>query len=110
MVLGKVLVTGAAGLLGSYVVNELANKAEIFGLDMMLPNVPDQFSRFVQGSIEDIDVVRDAVNGCDMVIHVAARPNIWSGEGHEIVRTNVTGTWNVLQAAEDAGLNRSFLT
>lgn len=110
MELGKVLVTGAAGLLGSYVVNELTNKAEIFGLDIMLPNVPDQFSRFVQGSIEDIDVVRDAVKGCDMVVHVAARPNIWSGEGHEIVRTNVTGTWNVLQAAEDAGVKRVVVT
>jgi nucleoside-diphosphate-sugar epimerase len=54
--------------------------------------------------------VREAVAGCDAVIHVAARPNIWSGEGHEIIRTNVTGTWNVLQAAEDAGVKRVVVT
>ena len=46
----------------------------------------------------------------DAVVHVAARPNIWSGQGHEIIHTNVTGTWNVLQAAEEAGVKRVILT
>lgn len=110
MALGKVLVTGASGLLGSYVVNELAGKADIVGLDLMSPSESAQFSGFVTGSIEEADTVKQAVQGCNAVIHVAARPNIWSGAGHEIVRTNVTGTWNVLQAAEDAGVKRVVVT
>jgi nucleoside-diphosphate-sugar epimerase len=110
MSLGKVLVTGAGGLLGSYVVRELSGKAEIVGLDIVESTDKASFGRYVKGSIEDIDAVRDAVAGCEAVIHVAARPNIWSGEGHEIIRTNVTGTWNVLQAAEDAGVKRVVIT
>jgi nucleoside-diphosphate-sugar epimerase len=110
MALGKVLVTGASGLLGSYVVAELAGKADIVGLDLMPPQDRSGISAFIEGSIEDTEAVRSAVAGCDAVVHVAARPNIWSGEGHEIIRTNVTGTWNVLQAAEDAGVKRVVIT
>jgi nucleoside-diphosphate-sugar epimerase len=43
------------------------------------------------------------------VVHIAAMPNIWSGPGERIMTVNVTGTWNVLQAAEDAGVKRVIL-
>ncbi len=98
----KVLVTGAGGLLGTYVVGELAGRTELIGLDIVAPTDPAPLASFVHGSIEDPAAVRKAVDGCDAVVHVAARPNIWSGAGHEIIHTNVTGTWNVLEAAEQA--------
>ncbi|MEM9358110.1 MAG: NAD(P)-dependent oxidoreductase [Pseudomonadota bacterium] len=110
MQLGRVLVTGAGGLMGSYVVSELAGKAEIHGFDIVAPEDPASVDSFLQGNIEDSAAVREAVAGCDAVVHVAARPNIWSGEGHEIIRKNVTGTWNVLQAAEVAGVKRVVFT
>ena len=110
MQLGKVLVTGAGGLMGAYVVSELTGKAEVHGFDIVTPEDTSIVDSFTQGTIEDFDAVRAAVTGCDAVVHVAARPNIWSGEGHEIIRTNVTGTWNVLQAAEDAGVKRVVVT
>ena len=84
MQLGKVLVTGASGLMGSYVVAELTGKADIVGFDIVAPKDPSTIGRFVQGNIEDIDSVREAVAGCDAVIHVAARPNIWSGTPHRL--------------------------
>jgi nucleoside-diphosphate-sugar epimerase len=46
----------------------------------------------------------------DAVVHIAAIPNIWSGTGDEIIHTNVTGTWNVLKAAQDAGVKRVIIT
>lgn len=110
MKLGRVLVTGASGLMGSYVVAELAGKADVVGYDIVAPKVPSTIAEFFQGDIEDFDLVRQAVAGCSAVIHVAARPNIWSGEGHEIIRTNVTGTWNILQAAEEEGVERVVVT
>jgi UDP-glucose 4-epimerase len=106
----KVLVTGAGGLLGTYVVGELAGRTELIGLDIVAPTDPAPLASFVHGSIEDPAAVRKAVDGCDAVIHVAARPNIWSGAGHEIIHTNVTGTWNVLEAAEQAGVRRVVIT
>lgn len=110
MQLGKVLVTGASGLMGSYVVAELTGKADIVGFDIVGPKDPSTMVQFFEGNIEDNAAVREAVAGCDAVVHIAARPNIWSGAGHEIIRTNVTGTWNVLQAAEDAGVKRVVVT
>ncbi len=103
----RVLVTGAGGLLGSYVVNELQGRAQVSGLDITFGRHEIPFTR---GSVEDPAVVAEACQGQDAVIHVAARPNIWSGSGTEIMQTNVVGTWNVLQAAEEAGVKRIILT
>ncbi|MEM7251382.1 MAG: NAD(P)-dependent oxidoreductase [Pseudomonadota bacterium] len=101
----KVLVTGAGGLLGRYVVNELKSHASITGLD-----IQDGEAVQHRGTIEDYELVARACNGQDAVVHVAARPNIWSGSGSEIVQTNVTGTWNILEAAERAGVRRVIIT
>ena len=107
---GKVLVTGAGGLLGGYVARELAGKTQIAGLDIASPSDAKSIGAFTKGSIEDPAAVAAAMRGQDAVVHIAARPNIWSGQGHEIIHTNVTGTWNVLQAAEEAGVKRVILT
>ncbi|MEZ5844712.1 MAG: NAD(P)-dependent oxidoreductase [Hyphomicrobiaceae bacterium] len=106
----NVLVTGAAGLLGRYVTAALTDVARVSGLDVVKPTTDHGLASFTEASIEDADAVRSAMNGQDAVIHVAARPNIWSGSGSEIIHTNVTGTWNVLQAAEDAGVRRVVVT
>ena len=103
----NVLITGAGGLLGSYVTKEIAQHAAVSGLD--IAPAPAGIA-YTQGSIEDAAVVAAAVAGKDAVVHVAARPNIWSGNGSEIIHTNVTGTWNVLEAAERAGVRRVILT
>jgi nucleoside-diphosphate-sugar epimerase len=103
----NVLVTGAGGLLGGYVTRELAPHAKVSGLDLA-PEVAG--ITYTRGSIEDPVVVATAMAGQDAVVHVAARPNIWSGSGSEIIHTNVTGTWNVLETAERAGVKRVILT
>jgi len=107
---GKILVTGAGGLLGGYVARELAGRAQISGLDIASPADAKGIGTFTKGSIEDAAAVAAAMRGQDAVVHIAARPNIWSGQGHEIIHTNVTGTWNVLEAAEQAGVKRVILT
>ncbi len=103
----RVLVTGAGGLLGRYVVEALRGRCEISGLDL----VPAaEGVRHVIGSIEDPAAVARACAGVDAVIHVAARPNIWSGQGDQIIQTNAVGTWNVLEQAERAGARRAIVT
>jgi nucleoside-diphosphate-sugar epimerase len=102
-----VLVTGAGGLLGQYVVKELRNRYSVRGLDLLPSHEPIEHTI---GSVEDMAAVEAACVGCDAVVHVAARPNIWSGSGSEIIQTNTVGTWNVLDAAERAGIKRVILT
>jgi nucleoside-diphosphate-sugar epimerase len=103
----KVLVTGAGGLMGQYVVDELRTHATVKGFDLLesITNI-----EHIVGDVEDADAVADACSGCDAVVHIAARPNIWSGTGSEIIQTNTVGTWNVLAGAERAGVKRVVIT
>lgn len=102
----RVLITGTAGKLGSYVAAELRDHCEILGFD--LRPAPSTIPHRV-GDITDAAAVADACKGMDAVVHVAALPNIWSGSGEEIVRVNTMGAWTILQAAEAAGLRRVVL-
>ena len=99
----KVLVTGTGGQLGSYVARELEGRCAISGFDVKPSRVAIPHTI---GDITDAVAVADAVRGHDAVMHIAARPNIWSGTGDDIVRVNTMGVWNVLRAAEDAGVKR----
>jgi nucleoside-diphosphate-sugar epimerase len=103
----NVLVTGAGGLMGGYVINELKGRCKLSGLDVLpdKSNIPH-----IADTITNPDAVARACEGMDAVVHIAAIPNIWSGTGDEIIHTNVTGTWNVLKAAEEAGVKRVIVT
>jgi nucleoside-diphosphate-sugar epimerase len=102
----NVLVTGSGGLLGRHVVRELVERCEVAGFDQK--RCPEPISQTI-GDATDLSAVRAACAGKDAVVHIAARPNIWSGTGEDILRVNVMATWNVLQAAEEAGVRRVVL-
>lgn len=102
----NVLVTGSAGLLGRHVVRELSPHCAVSGFDQK--RAPEDVPQAV-GDVTDAAAVRAACAGRDAVVHIAAIPNIWSGTGDRIVTVNVTGTWNVLSAAEEAGVRRVVL-
>jgi nucleoside-diphosphate-sugar epimerase len=102
----KVLVTGTGGQLGSYTVAELRGRCEVHGFDAR-PSRGD-IPRHV-GDITDPAAMAEACKGIDALLHIAARPNIWSGTGDDIVRVNTMGVWTVLTAAEAAGVRRVVL-
>lgn len=103
----NILVTGAGGLMGGYVIDELKGRCKLSGLDVLpdKSNIPH-----ITDTILNPEATARACEGMDAVVHVAAIPNIWSGTGDEIIHTNVTGTWNVLKAAEEAGVRRVIVT
>jgi nucleoside-diphosphate-sugar epimerase len=102
----RVLVTGTGGQLGSYVAAELEGRCQVSGFDTKpaRSQIPHRM-----GDITDPAAMTDACRGVDAVIHLAARPNIWSGSGDDIVRTNTMGVWTVLTAAEAARVKRVIL-
>jgi nucleoside-diphosphate-sugar epimerase len=57
------------------------------------------------GDVADPDAVRAAVDGADAVVHLAARVGV-TGTWEQFVRSNVTGTATVLDAARTAGASR----
>jgi len=100
-----VLVTGAAGLLGRFVVRELLDHGyTVRGLDR---RAGDADITWHVGDVTSPDLVKAAIDGVNAVLHIAAVPNIWSGDGQTIMRVNCLGTYTVFEAAEAAGVRRA---
>ena len=119
-----VLVTGADGFIGSHLTEALVragykvrafvlyNSFNSWGwLDHCAPDIKGQFEVFA-GDIRDPHGVREAMKGCDAVLHLAALIAIpYSYHSPDTyVDTNVKGTLNVLQAARELGVSRLIHT
>lgn len=67
--------------------------------------------RFFIGDVRDRDRLRRAMEGCDTVVHAAALKRIEVGHYNpiEMVRTNVLGTVNVIEAAHDAAVRKVLM-
>jgi dTDP-glucose 4,6-dehydratase len=121
---GTVLVTGADGFIGSHLVESLVrmgfsvkafvlyNSFNSWGwLDECDRDVKGNFE-VVLGDIRDPFLVKQAMKGCDYVLHLAALIAIpYSYNSPDsYIDTNIKGTLNVLQAARDLGIKRVIHT
>lgn len=122
--MGRVLVTGADGFIGSHLVEQLVAAGDdvrafvlynSFGsagwLDTIDHSILDHVEIF-PGDIRDRGRVATAVCGCNRVLHLAALISIPYSyvAPQSFVETNVTGTLNVLEAARDAGVEKIVVT
>ena len=100
------LITGASGRLGHFVLDELAALCEVSVLDLAPPHrdVP-----YIRGDVTDLDTVRRAMSGHDVVVHLAAIDLGVPTEPERYFGVNVMGTWNILQAAHEAGVRKAVL-
>ena len=120
----KVLVTGADGFIGSHLTEALVRRGydvcafvlyNSFGswgwLDRCADDVRGKFDVFA-GDIRDPHGVKQAMRGCDAVLHLAALIAIpYSYHSPDTyVDTNVKGTLNILQAARELELSRVIHT
>jgi UDP-glucose 4-epimerase len=113
----RILVIGGAGLIGSHLVDQLVNEPvkEIVVFDNFTRGKMDNLKaaqkdprvRLVRGSILDLAVLREEMKGIDYVFHLAA---LWLHECvHQPragVEVNVLGTFNVMEAAHQAGVKK----
>lgn len=97
----KVLVTGGSGRLGRFVVEALLPRCRVSVLDIAPPR---QDVPYHEVDILDADAVAAAVSGHDAVIHLAGFDDGKAGREDQYISTNVTGNWNVLEAAEHASV------
>lgn len=114
----KILVTGADGFIGSHLTEELVrrghdvrafvlyNSFNSWGwLDRCDPKVKANL-QVVAGDVRDFQSIRDAMAGCDTVLHLAALiaiPYSYQAAA-SYIDTNIKGTLHVVQAARDLGL------
>ena len=101
----KALVTGGAGFIGSHVVDKLRDKGiEVRVYDMVMPTYREDIE-YYQGSLLELDTLRMALNGIDVVFHLGAVADVKDvfEEPHYSESINVRGTINVLEAARRSG-------
>ncbi len=110
----KILVTGAAGFLGSHVTRQLAAR----GADVRVLLRPSSSNRaiadlpleYVTGDLRDLASLDRALAGIQKVFHVAADYRLWSKRSQDIYDSNVGGTKNLLEAAKRAGVEQFIYT
>lgn len=109
------LVTGGAGFIGHHIVQMLLDSGRTVRiLDNLTTGSKVNVSalrgqvEFIHGDLRDLEIVRTAVNGVEVVFHQAAMVSVPRSiaDPQMTLEVNVMGTQHVLLAARDAGVRR----
>jgi uronate dehydrogenase len=100
--LQRVLITGAAGRIGSVLRERLRGHAPLRLLDIRpMPAPASGDEELVRADIRDQAAVAEAMAACRAVVHLAGIPTEAGFE--ELLDTNIRGTYHVLEAARQCG-------
>ena len=113
----RVLVIGGAGFVGSHIVDQLVEQPvrEIVVLDNFVRGtrsnladaIRDPRVHVIDGSVTDVSLLRGLMAGTDYVFQLAA---LWLyecvNEPRSAIEVNVVGTYNVVEAAQQAGVKK----
>ena len=106
----SVLVTGATGLIGRHLVGQLLESGHRV---RVLARAPDRLPpsarhgvEIVEGSVTDAAALARAVDGAELVLHLAACARAWSRDPEEFAAVNLRAVNDLLAAASRAGVRR----
>lgn len=113
----RILVIGGAGFIGSHLVDQLLGEQlrEVVILDNfvrgthsnLVKAAKDKRVRVIEGSITDRKLLKELMENTDYVFHFAA---LWLyecvHEPRKALEANVVGTYNVVEAAQEAGIKK----
>ena len=115
----RVLVTGATGFLGGRIARSLLERGDSLrllhrpgraeALSDAVPEGAGERAEAVEGDVTDLDSLQRAAEGCEAVVHAAARVSR-SGSRADFEEVNLGGLECVLRAAEDSGVRRVVYT
>ncbi|MCP4871798.1 MAG: NAD-dependent epimerase/dehydratase family protein [Proteobacteria bacterium] len=105
-----VFVSGGAGFIGQHVVRQLAERGERVRVGLApgesAAALADLDIESAVVDVRDLAAVKEAIAGCDGVIHLAAIYKLWMRDYRPMYQVNVQGTRNVLDACAEAGVRR----
>ena len=110
----KVLVTGATGHIGNVLVRSLLDKGydvTAFVRNKEKLNALDGLSvSFAYGDVRDIESLKMAFKGIDVVFHLAGLIDIGNGNKKQMYEVNVNGTKNVVNACKEMNVKKLIYT
>ena len=106
----KILVTGATGFLGHHLTKRLIRdgyevrilKEKNTSSDL----IGDLKLEIIEGDIRDLETVKKAVSGCDIVFHLAGLISYWNGLDSLLYEINVIGTENIVETCLEEKVER----
>lgn len=110
--MGKILITGANGLLGTYLIRQLLERGEEVvglyrsGLPKTLSEDELQRVEWVQGDILDVVLLEEVMQSCERVYHCAGLVSFNPSRADDLMKVNVEGTANVVNAALATGIKK----
>jgi len=106
----RVLVTGAAGMIGRATLELLAAESiPTTALVLEEPDEPLPTTELVVGDARDVEAVARALRDCDAVIHLAAIPTPLVDPPEDVFGINTLATFTVLDQAGQAGIPRAAI-
>ena len=110
----KILVTGSSGYIGNLLAHKLADAGHcvhaLIRNRKMASSLNHDNIRIFFGDINNRDEVKEAINGCKQVFHVAGQVKPLIKDPSIMYRVNVEGTSNVLEEALNAGVDKLVFT
>lgn len=118
----KILITGGTGFIGSHLAEKCVSRGyKVIVFDRYNPNynlgnlAQSEFKSkidFVFGDIRDYDSVLKVAKSCDIIFHLAALIGIPYSYVSPLayIKTNVEGTYNILEAAKNLKTRKIFVT
>ena len=108
------LVTGGTGFIGSHIVRALLDRGRrvrcLVRPNSVRTNLDGLSIEIVEGDLTDAASLRELVHGGKTLYHCAADYRLWARDPREIFRSNVEGTRNILELADEAGVERIVYT
>lgn len=101
-----VAITGASGRIGRRLVAELKGRADLRGVDRVAPEDPIDHRI---ADVTDPAALAAALDGTTAIVHLAGLDLEAPAVDAEFIRVNALGTFNVLAAAEAAGIRRAIV-
>ena len=104
----RVLVTGAAGRIGSYFAEHSGAGYDLRLTDRAFGAAREKLQtrgELMEGPLSDLDFLKRACAGIDTVVHLAGNADA-SAVWQDLLESNIIGTYNVLVAARAAGVRR----
>tara|TARA_B110000902_G_scaffold245118_1_gene298982 strand:+ start:125 stop:1135 length:1011 start_codon:yes stop_codon:yes gene_type:complete len=118
----KILITGGTGFIGSHLAEKLVNLGHqvtvfdrynpVYNIGNLSKSKFKEKINFIFGDIRDFDSVNNAVNKNDIIFHLAALIGIPYSyiSPNAYIKTNIEGTYNVLEAARLNRCKKIFIT